>query len=40
MTTLQMIALLVTPVGGLLVGLAAYWIATRPEKHPRHHPAE
>lgn len=40
MTTLQMIALLVTPAGGLLVGLAAYWIATRPEKTQSHHPAE
>ena len=39
MTTLQVIALLMTPVGGLLVGLAAYWIATRPERE-RHHPAE
>jgi hypothetical protein len=39
MTTLQIIALLMTPVGGLLVGLAAYWVATRPEGG-RHHPAE
>lgn len=39
MTTIEVIALLMTPVGGLLVGLAACWIATRPEKK-RHHPAE
>jgi hypothetical protein len=38
MSTLEVIALLMTPVGGLLVGLAAYWIATRPEKPT--HPAE
>ena len=39
MTTLQVIALLMTPVGGLLIGLAAYWVATRPDRKP-HHPAE
>jgi len=39
MTTLQIIALLMTPVGGLLIGLAAYWVATRPEPG-QHHPAE
>ena len=35
MTTHQVIALFMTPVGGLLIGLAAYWIATRPDQ-PRH----
>lgn len=40
MTALQVIALLMTPVGGLLIGLAAYWVATRPEKEQPHHPAE
>ena len=39
MTTLQVIALLMTPVGGVLIGVAAYWLATRPE-NPPHHPAE
>jgi len=37
MTTNEVIALLLTPVGGLAIGLVAYWLATRPEKH---HPAE
>ncbi|WP_281282887.1 hypothetical protein [Rubellimicrobium rubrum] len=40
MTTLHVIALLMTPVGGLLIGAAAYWVATRPARPPRHHPAE
>jgi hypothetical protein len=40
MTALQMIALLMTPLGGLLLGAWAYWVATRPEKNSRHHPAE
>jgi len=39
MTTLQIVALLTTPVGGLLIGLAAYWVATRPDRE-QHHPAE
>jgi|GEM_PF-6772961 len=38
MTTMQIIALLVTPMGGLLIGGAAYWMATRPAR--QHHPAE
>lgn len=40
MTTYQVIGLLMTPVGGLLIGLATYWIATRPEKPEPRHPAE
>lgn len=38
MTALDVIALLMTPLGGLAVGGAVYWIATRP-RDPRH-PAE
>lgn len=34
-----LIALLVTPVGGIVVGLWTYWIATRPPEKPRP-PAE
>jgi hypothetical protein len=37
MTLIQVAALFMTPVGGLLVGLAACWIASRPAKH---HPAK
>ncbi len=40
MTVPQAVALLMTPVGGLLIGAWAYWLATRPEKKPPHHPAE
>lgn len=36
---LQIVTLLMIPVGGLLVGLAAYRIATRSDQE-RHHPAE
>ncbi len=40
MTTYQVIALLYAPVGALLIGAWAYWIATRPEKPEPRHPAE
>lgn len=39
MTTNEVIALLITPLGGLIVGAAAYWIATRGDRAKRH-PAE
>ena len=38
MTTTAIIALLITPVGGLILGLAVYWITSRPEQPQR--PAE
>lgn len=34
MTTNEVIALLLTPVGGLVVGLFAYWLATRRSDKP------
>lgn len=39
MTTNEVLALLITPLGGLAIGAVAYWLATRPEKSHRH-PAE
>ena len=38
MTTTEVIALLMTPLGGLMIGAFVYWISTRPEKPSR--PAE
>lgn len=38
MTMIEVAALFMMPVGGLLVGLATYWIASRPAKS--HRPAE
>ena len=40
MTTVHMIALLMAQLGGLLIGVAAYGVATRPARQSRHHPAE
>jgi len=39
MTMNDVLALIITPVGGIAIGAAAYWLATRPEKSHRH-PAE
>ena len=40
MTQMELLlTLLITPVGGLVVGLWAYWIGTRPPEKPRP-PAE
>lgn len=36
MTTNEIIGMLIAPVGGLLIGVWAYWIATRPEKPKTH----
>ncbi len=40
MTTYQVISLLMTPVGALVIAAWAYWIATRPEKPEPRQPAE
>ena len=34
------VAVMVPPLGGLLIGAWVYWIATRPEKKSPQHPAE
>ncbi len=39
MTTIDVAALLVTPVGGLLLGAAVYWVTARQDRGARH-PAE
>jgi multisubunit Na+/H+ antiporter MnhG subunit len=39
MTTIQIVALLVAPVGALALGAAAYWIAAREDDRTRS-PAE
>ncbi len=40
MTDPVFLSLVWAAVGGLVVGGAAYWIATRPEKPSKQHPAE
>ena len=37
MTTNEVIALFMTLIGGLLIGLAAYWLAAHEDKEPRAH---
>lgn len=39
MTTNEVLALIITPVGGLAIGAVVYWIATRHDRSHRH-PAE
>lgn len=40
MTLVEVVAYLMAPIGGLAIGLAAYWLATRETGAKRHHPAE